>query len=469
MTTLEAMLLPASVSALADQAHRLRRADAESVYPSTVEMALHKAFRRVEDDLQVIARQTAAGGTIDYPALLGAEADEKLAAYLLLCKYTLIDLAHLSREVLDIEYSHRNLAVFAEIFFRTGAVDALIHLFLFAQDNLRRPTLFPRIWQNVSAHCMMLLTMMEEQRARVAHFFATTPTAFEQLEQLISFRNPEGISRLVHDCLDLRRHPMPAPEPPPYLKLFTLADPDLPMKSVLGQCSSVSAHKRILQAFSDADMPAVLRWFLDGSAPAAGEVLCQARKRLPPKLLVSFLAAFFTPEHMPSEVRRAALVLELCALNVAERPATGMGEINRLLFETAMTPDETQLQVAVLAVRALFRVKNIDALLVIAEQAPLLRLAEEALYCIKDLRQLPAIEKVVIASPRLRPAFFHAQQELQEINWLMENVWTCDNDAILETYLARLTALNARDELDKIAKLVEKKGTLNALSLARFS
>ena len=158
MSTIEAMILPAEAKALAEQAEQLRRADQSDTLPSTTEVALRQAYQRVKEDLRTIARQTAAGETVNYPALLGAEIDEKLAAILLLAKYTLLDLTHLPREVLDCEYAHRNLAMFAEILYRADAADALMRLFLFAQENLRRPSLQPRLWQNVSSHCLMLLT-----------------------------------------------------------------------------------------------------------------------------------------------------------------------------------------------------------------------------------------------------------------------------------------------------------------------
>jgi len=468
MHIIEAMLLPPEVQALAEQAEQLRRLDQSSPFPDATEKALRKAYRCVEDDLRYLAQQTAAGAPIDYPALLGGDRDEKLAAMLLLAKYTLLDMTHLSREVLDCEYTHRNLAVLAEILFRTDAADALMRLFLFAQENIRRPTLHPRLWQNVSSHCLMLLTMMERQHARVVDFFADNKMAFEQLEQLVSFTHPAMIDRLLEDCQLRRRRGASPLDTPDYIRLYEQSCPDVPVKGVLGLCAFVGAQRLITKAFDDADMAEVIHWFHSGSALAAGEVLEQARTKLSAKMRVSFLASLIEQEQAPSDERVAAVICELCQINLAERPENGIGEVNRLLFETAMTEDEARLKLALLAVRALFCVKNADTMLVLAEQAPLLRIAEEALYCMKDYRRLPAIEPVVRCRPELRNAYFRAQQELQEVNWLMENVWTCEDDVLAQSYIDRLMALNAREEMEKIAKLAERKGHIDALRLARM-
>ena len=459
------LLIPPDARALSEQADQLRGGDAADPQLSSTETALRKAHQRVAEELDLIASGTAAGVPVDYPALFEAERDEKLAAVLLLAKYTLIDLAHLSREVLDIEFAHRNLAIFAEILFRTGAADGLMRLFLFAQESIRRPTLHPRIWQNVSSHCLMLLTLLESQRARVVDFFASNAMAFDQLSQLISFTRPALIDQLLEACEARRRAGVGTLAPPAYVKLFKQADPEVQPKSVLGLCAFVCARQRIRRAFADADIPTLVRWYCDGSAPAAGEVLRQARESLPAKNLTSFLQALLDPTLFLAEVRLAAVLLELSAINMRERPANGVGEINRLLCEAAMTEQSTLCPTALIAVRGLFGVKNADAMLVIAEQAPLLRVAEEAIYCVKDYRRLPFVQPVVAQRPELHTAYRRAEDELREIRLIVDSAWSCNDEEIVQTYIDRLLALHAREELDKIAKLAEQKG-INALRLA---
>lgn len=448
--------------ALITHANVLRETGDDPV-PGAMEEALRSAFRRVAPDLEVIARRHEAKQPLELAEVLGTLFHEKIAAFLLLAKYTLLDLAHFPREVLDIETAHQNLALFAEVLFRARAVDGLFTLYDFSQAQSR--TQNPRLWANVCSHCLMLLALLEDDRPRVIAFLARRPVARKQLNGLISLTRPEVVGQLLRASAS-RPAVEPEETPPAYLTLYERYDPGLPFASALGVCSSLIAQYRLVQALDREDLPTAIRWFIDGSPAAAREVLRHGRAVLPRRTYRHLLEAVLTSE-APNPVRRTAIVLELGALNREDRPEGGVGETNRLLFETAMTPKKELLGVAGVAVRELQAVRNLDALLVIAEQAPHLTVAEWAVEAMKDLRRLLMVEPLLKVRPKLENAYQIARQELVEIQKVMDAVWTCESNDEVQAHVQRLKALKAFPELETIAELAERKGDLNRLQLTR--
>ncbi|HEY3378160.1 MAG TPA: hypothetical protein VGL77_11770 [Armatimonadota bacterium] len=444
--------------ALVAQADSIRGMGQEASGSSTVvEDALRQAHRRLAVDLDTIAANNAAKQPTDYTALFGALFPEKVAAALLLAKYTVLDLAHASRDVADIDAAHRTLAMLAEMLFRTEAADALICLFMFAQEQVALPCLNPRVWQNVASHCLMLLALLESQRPRVVAFFAQSPAAREQLQQAISFTRPEVIGQLLKESHEAS--PGEETAPPPYMKIFDRLEPGMPPASALGIAALIYAQAGIALAMQTTDLPGLACWFQAGSPLAAYDVLRQTKTRFTARDYRHFLGFLLEQEALAPE-RLAAVVMELGALNRTERAEGGVGEINHMLFEMAMQANKERIGVSRLAVRELRQVNNQDALLVIAEQAPLLGVAEEAVTAMKELRRLLRVKPLVTVRPELYPAYKMAERELQEIERMMEAVWVCDNPAMVEMYVKRLTELQAFGELEKIAKLAQKKDAL---------
>lgn len=448
---------------LGERAGLMLASEREEPEPSAMEEALRSAYRRVAADLDTITRLQGKNAPIDVPALLVEQVDEKLAAFLMLAKYTLIDLASASRAVLDIDLAHRQLALFAEILFRMEALDGLVLLYDFALAQARSGN--ARFWQNVSGHCLMLLALMEKQRPRVVAFLASRPVARKQLNGLISFTRPQVIGALLRESAKPAAPVVPT-EPPLYLKLFDRYDPGLPADHAAGACATLMAQHRIAQALAQEDLPTVIRWFVEGSPAAAREVLRRTRSSLPRRAYRHFLEAILTKEN-PHPVRASAVVLELGMLNREDKPDGGVGEINRLLFETAMRERKERAGVSCVAVRELAAVRNMDALMVIIESAPLLRVAEEAIVAMHGRRRLLMAQPLLEARPKLQPVYDACHAELVEIQKIMEAVWNTDEDAEVQTYVARLKELRAFPELDTIAELAERKGDLYRLRLSR--
>ncbi len=448
--------------ALLDRAAVLLAPERDEPEPSALDEALRSAYRRVAADLDTIGRLQAQGQPLDVRPLLAEQYDEKVAALLMLAKYTLLDLAHTSREVLDIDLAHRQLALFAELLFRADAADALITLYDVAHAQARAGR--TRFWQNVEGHCLMLLALMESARPRVVEFLAARPTARKQLNGLISFTRPQVIGALLR--ASAHRAPAPPSEPPRYLKLLDRYDPGPAAVPRPGYCAALMAQRRIGQLLQAEELPGVIRWFVEGSPAAAREVLRRARATLPRRTYRHLLEAILTREH-PDPVRLAAVLVALGTLNWEERPDGGMGEPNRLLFTAAVDGRKERLGAACVAVRQLARVRNLDGLLVVIEDAPQPRVAEEAIRAMHGLRRLLMVQPLLTARPHLEPAYQACHAELVEIQRIMAAVWNTDDDAEVQAHVARLRALHATAELETIAELAERKGDLSRLRLSR--
>lgn len=448
-----------TVQALLDEADALRGVKRDTAQAGATEEALRAAHRKVASDLNLFAKNAAAKVPTNYDAVFGDQLQEKTAAILLLAKYTILDLASFPREILDIERAHGNLAVFAETLFRTQAVDGLIELYNFTVRNAQTPSSNPRVWQNVAAHCLMLLTLMEAQRQRVITFLAQTPSARRQMEQLISFTRPNLISMLLKESAPEHNTTLPpTADIPPYLRLLDRLDPGLPLASAKGVCSYIFAQHRIEQLFAQQDFTPAQRWFIEGSLPAASEVLRQTHA-LPSRTQREFLEDILTIDNV-HPLRIAAIMRELGESNRSDRPDGGIGETNRLLYETATTQHEELTLAAQIAVNELGSVKNYDALLAIAQDAPLQSVAEYAVTIMKEHRRLLMLQQVLAKRPSLVPAYRKAQAELQEIEKIMEMVWVCDDQEMVQLYVQRLQGLKAYPELERIHKLVQKKNKL---------
>lgn len=423
--------------------------------PSAIEDALRRAFQRVADDLDAIERLHLAGQAINFPELLGPLADEKIAMILLLAKYTLQDVALCPVESLDIEYAHRDVALYAETLYQAQAQEGLASLYDLAVERGDKGA--QRYWHNVALHCLFLIALTKDCHDGAIAFLSARPHAQRHLEELMARTQPE-VPRRLRELLTASQQAQPASapaEPSPYLRLFHQDDPGLPYDDALGTCSLISAERRIHAALDADDLAAVVRWFLAGSPRAVGELLRCARSLLPTRQYASLLEALLVPRR--AHLRRlAAVVLQLGVVNRAERPAGGDAEINRLLVDVAMTKLRKRVGVARLAVRELAAVGNTDALTYLAENASLLEAAEQAVIGMKDLRRLLLLEPAVARRPDLFPAYREAHEELVEIQNLVDAVWSATSAEMAVPYIARLQALNAEPELERIRKLATR-------------
>lgn len=435
------------------QARELLGAEDEEhgIDDSTIGMVLHHAHHRVAADLDHIERLHNAGETLDLPALLGATMHEKLATILFLARYTLLDLACPPEDSLDIDYAHRDSALYTEILYRTNASGALEVLYDFAAEQQQAHT--PDFWQNICLHCIFYMAVMPDAATHLTHFLHKRPAAVPQLGHIITCARPEVAAQLRQLLAVMRSeakngpHAMPVP---PYLHFYHQLE-DVPYDGAWGTCALVAAQHRIRQSFNTGDLEAIKQWFATGSTAAVREIFHQAHAVLPPKRYAYLLEEFLNLDADP--VRLTGVVLELGNLNLSVRPEGGQADINRVLIDCAMREDTQRLGVARVAVSELVTVRNQDAIVFILQNAKLLPVAEQAVVAMKELRRLRAIEPIIAVRPELRPAFRAAHQQLLEIQNLVEMVWSSPSTEMANLYVEQLKTLKAYPELDRLSEL----------------
>lgn len=414
---------------------------------TTAEELFRRAYTRFAADLDALDR--AAG---DASAILGqfnAGLHEKLAALLFIARHTLRELADPPR-TMDIEFARRDMTLYVELLARVSALEGLGALYDFAagQDHAASPG----FWPSVCRHLLTLMARVPEGQVALPGFLATRPAAQAYLRELIA--GPHDAEVLRDLLAEAGRDDRPImPEPARYLLIYRQYGDDEPCDGRECLCTLVAARHHIEHAFTLGDLPAIKRWFAEGSRGAAREVLRLGEAGLPVRRRARLLEEFL---NMPCEgVRRAAAVLELGTLNLGERPEGGQAEINRALVECAMMEDDACAGVARAAVRELVTVRNQDALLFVAARAPLLAVAEEAVAALKDMRRLRLVEPLLHARPELTRAYRAAHQQLVEIQNLVEAVWSAPADQT-DIYLERLKQLKADPELDRLQELLQR-------------
>ncbi len=463
-----AMLAAADLDKLAATAQGMLDADSRrsAQSQSAIEESLRRAYQRIADDFQLIERQHQAGENTDFAQLLGALLHEKLAAFLFLTRCTLEDMAHCPREVLDIAFAHRDQEVYAEILYRVGALDGLALLYDHAVSRLQTPA--GKFWLNVALHYLYMMALTPGQEAWLYAFLQARPIAQEHLQQLAGVTQPAVARQLSSLLQGSRAHAVPSPATPPYVRVYGLYDQGFPYDGVVGICATIAAEHRVRLAFQGDDLDAVLRWFAEGSYPAVRELFHTAHSGMPVRKYARLLEKLLQ-QPTTDEVRLAAAIGALHAMNLAERPNGGDAEINRILFENTMNRQEERTAVACLAVRALGAVQNQPAMLIILEHAPLLRAAEEAIEALKDMRRLLTGEPLVVQRPALIPAYKRAHGQLTEIQNLLDAVWSTESPEIVERYIERLKQLKAYPELKKIEELAARSNRISGNQSSRLS
>ncbi len=446
---------------LASEARILLGASDEAITePTEIEIALRHAFKRVAADLDVIERASMLGQEIDYAGVLGAQIHEKIADIIYLAKYKLQDMAHCPGESLDIEFARRDVALSAEILFRLGAADGLGILYDLSANTGHLAPETAKFWQVVARRTLLLLTLVNNNRQTAAYFLAARPPAQAVVENLIATNQPPTSTQL-QTVLQHSRQLTGAPDPgevPAYVKIYQHLDADLGYEGAYGVCSLINAEHRLHKALDEDDLASLVKWFLEGSRVAVGEFLRYARTKLPPHRYTELLGMCFVPRRADSR-RLAAVVVELGELNRARHPEGGDANVNELLVETTMTTQKNRVGVARLAVRELTTVGNHQAILYIAEKAPLLPVAEEAIMALMRLRRLFTAEPTVEARPELLKAFRTAHKQLVEIQNLVDAIWSTDSEELIAEYIARLQALDAQQELAHVEKLINRTHT----------
>jgi hypothetical protein len=428
--------------------------------PTAIEEALRRAHHRVAHEMDVIDDAVRTGKAIDYAKLFEALYHEKIASVILLTRYTLYDLAANEYTVLDYEYAHRDVTVFAELLFRTNAVEGLGTLYDFATEQGTQATgeAVP-FWQNIALHTLLFLALVPNNRAYAIPFILERPYVAGQFKQLASSTGAsvsDQLKQLFIECRQALAGTRPAPPAPaPYMRQYTQIDPDLPYDDQTGLCAVIVAEHRIHQAIENSDMASVVRWFSQGSAGSARVAMHAMRTALPSR---NYARQLEQALHMESTslVRQAAAILELGALNRKERPVGGDAELNRILFEAAMTEDPQRLSIARLAAAEMGTVGNQPGLLIVAEEAPQLDAAGAAIYALWDMRRLLMAEPVVRRRPELMPYYRNARAIMTEVQNVLDAIWSTDDAEQIENMLARLIALKAWPELQNVNQLAAR-------------
>jgi hypothetical protein len=405
--------MTADDSALARAAARyLDTTVAEPVAPRVLEDVFARTHALVGDAVAA-ARKPGADREGALAMLRGPRRDEALAAVLLLAKYTLMDLAECPTDIHDLELAHGDLAIYAEGLFRGRAVAGLRAL---AGQATQQMAHRPEFWGNVAVHCTHLLDLLSE------------------VEE-------------------------PAP---PYMALFGLMDPNLPYRPYAGACAAQRLCRQVRAAVEADDTATLVRVFVQGSPRAVAEIFA-CTETLPRDHQARLLTPLLTSDAAPERLLAAVL-----ATGRANRAHGKRGDamLNRLLVEAALAEPMESLPVARGAVRELAAAGNEDGLIYLAEFAPLLGVAEEAVVAMKDLRRLLRVEPAAARRRGLRPVFLACREELTEIRHLMDAVWSSSSPDTAEVYLDRLRALHAFPELATVAQLADRRNALHAAPVA---
>lgn len=433
---------------------------------SVIEAPLRAAHARVVPELGAIERAQRTNAPLDYGKLFESHYHEKIAAILLLLRYTLLDLEHEQPELLDYEFSHRDAILYVEILYRTGAAEGLGFLYDFAVEQSAHLTgEQASYWQNIALHSLLFLALLPAARAVVIPFMLDRPTVpnhYKQLAATTQASVTDQIKSLFAECrhaLASGTRPTPSPAPP-YLRIFHQQDPGVPYDDSIGLCSVITAESRIRCMLHAGDYQGAMRWLIYGSTEAAAALLRHAREVMPPRTLARMLEEVLSMDGTPL-VRQAAIVLEMGELNRKERPQGGDAEINRVLFEAVMTDNPERLPVARLAAHELGTVMNQPGLLILAEEAPQLAAAGAAIDALKAMRRLLVAEPLLKRRPELKPYYKNAHDELIEVQNLLDAVWSTPDGAMVEESITRLITLKAWPELQKIARLAERSNAFD--------
>jgi hypothetical protein len=442
---------------------------------SALDGPLRDAHARVVPELGAIERGQRTNAPVDVARLFETHYHEKIAAILLLLHYTLRDLAHEHAELLDYEFAHRDAILYVEILYRTGAAEGLglLYDFAMARKGETADAAAQTFWENIALHCLLFLALLPAAQDYAIPFILdrpATPAQYKRLAASTQATVTAQIKDLFIGCkLALASESRPVPPPsPPYVKLLRHMDPEIPYEDSLGLCSLLTAESRIRCMLHAGDYQGAMRWLIYGSAGAAQALLRHAREAMPARALARLLEEVLAMEGTPL-VRQAAIVLEIGEMNRKERPDGGDAELNRVLFEAAMTEDPARLPVAQIAAHELGTVMNQPGLLIIAEEAPLLDAAGAAIDALKAMRRLMVAEPLLARRRELYRFYKRAHDELTEIQNLLDAVWSTPNGEMVESAITRLIVLKAWPELRKIAELAARSESfdLRCLSLLK--
>ncbi len=440
---------------------------------STLDEAIRSAHQLVSPDLYVIERLKQAGMAIDYAGLFGVQLQEKIAALVFLTKHKLLDIEFGTLQSRDLDDARKDLSAYVEILFHLKAVAALGIFFDFAiaQHNSRVPWL----WQNVSSRCLYLMAMLPECREEVYRFLDERPQACKILETLCEAIRPELARNLLGLLRDYKQQPLDFRHEdtdsvdigqPLYVTLYhqyaSQSPPGVTCDSAgVGLSSLLSAQDRVQQAASSGDIPALVDWISHGSADAMKSALQQAVSLMPTLQYVEMLDRA-TESTQAEPVRLTVVVLELGKVNRMLKAQGGVPQINQTLTRLALTNAPDCVGVAKIAVRELASVRSFPDLHKILEHAPMMPVAEEVIFTLRDLRHLAVSNSLLVARPVLQQAYQSARRDLMELHELADAASACQSEEMARIYLEQLKARHAMPELRQLILAQSHVSTLAA-------
>ncbi len=419
-----------------------------------VEASLCRAYHLLAADLSTLDRLRQAGAAVSYPDLFAAQRHEKTAALLYLMRHQLLDTAPSEADAREILDARRDLSAFIEALYRLEAFDAFATLFDFAAAQPRDAG--NQFWAKVCFRALHLMALLTEAQPRLLLFLKDRPEARRSVEMLMS--SPDaGLAeafRAVGDAYKQARQSGVldvTPTAPPYLVLYQMYDQGPRTAGAAGLAALLPAQERIRRAAAAGDSDTLLAWLLTGSDPAVSATLDAARNAFPALQYANLLERLIdTPEAHP--VRQTAAVLDISDINRTMNPDGGELALNGLLIKIALTDAPQRAGVARVAVRELGTIGAFNEALRIVEEAPIIEAAEEAIVVLRNLRRLPLAETPVRRRPLLQQAYQTARTQLQQIESLTEQAWSCSSEEMAAVYMDRLKALNARPELERLSQ-----------------
>jgi hypothetical protein len=413
--------------------------------------AFRRAYQLIAADLTAAAASPP--GARNYEAFSGFQADEKLAALTVVIRHTLWDLSFSPPPILEVTLAQQELAAALDILYHAQVADAFNALFDAATKHLEGPR--GPFWHQVCVRCLGALARLPDGRAHCLVFLRDRPGARREVELMIGSADPNvaGLFRALGEAYVQARRDgtldLLTLAPSPYALAYIQYDGgDLP-EELAGATLQQRALLGVNRAARAQDVPALTRWFTEGSATAAGLTILAVREAWPisqyEPLLESLLAQ---PTLEPA--RRTLAILEVGRLNRAARPQGGEPHLNDILVAQTATDNGALAEIGRLAVRELGAVGAINNLLAVAEFAPIIEIAEEPLIALRDLRQLGQADSLVRRRSLLQPAYSRAQQYLQEVQSLTDAAWACQAGDMAEIYINRLRALKAIPELERL-------------------
>jgi len=418
------------------------------------EKSIRRAHQVLAGDLIRLERLREIKPGLSYTDYFGSQLYEKIGAIIYLVQYKLLDIVgnvDYSRDILE---TRRQTTQYVDILYRLNAASALGVLYDFAVAHAKIDN--ASFWQKVSQHYLHLMAMQQLARMQVITFLGERLEARRQVEQLMASPD-EAISKpfraLGEEYLAARKSGQPLPAIPiaEYLACFRQYDRSAPDAQTIGLTTLLAAQELIQYAVETADIPNLQQWFLDGSPESVRYLLHVARGKLEAPLFIDLLAGVIAAE-TGDVVRAATAVIELGKIDYAMRPNGGDPVVNEHLAGAALSDDEARAGIGRLIVQVLGAVRATGDILNIIDRAPLPEVAEEGILMLRDLRCLPLAESIVYHRPSLHEPYRKAQRYLQEVQHLMDAVWSCQNEQIAAQYIARLRELLAIKELETIAQ-----------------